>query len=147
MVETIDITIEDMKQELIDIKQKLIELRKKGKYTKICEMKMAMIPSKIKMVEVTRDVKDVSKVTKLIDDAKKEVNFTEKDGYKIADEIDPFLEIVKLMGQINEAIKGARKKEAVELYGKAQNLYKDVQQNYKKEIYLRLVEVHAKLSK
>ena len=146
MVEGIDITIEDMKQELLDIKQKLTEFRKKGKYTKFAEMRIALIPSKIKMVEVTRDIKDVGKVNRLLDEAKKEVAFIENDGYKIEDEKDPFLEIIKLISQINEALKSGKKKDAIEIYNKAQNLYKSIEDDFKKDIYQRLVEIHKKLS-
>ena len=146
MVEGIDISIEDMKQSVLDMKLKLTEFRKKGKYTKIAEMKMGLINSKIKMVEVTREIKDVMKVNKIIDDAKNEIKFIGNDGYKVQDEIDPFLEIIKMISQIDKSIKSGRKKDAVEIYNNAQNLYKSVQDEYKKEVFLRLNEIHKKLS-
>lgn len=146
MVDGIDIAIDDFRQQLADIKQRLSEFRKKGKYTKIAEMRIASIPAKIKMLEATRELKDVAKVNKMIDDANKEVSFIENDGYKVEDIRDPFLDLVKIIDKIKGEIKAGRKKEAIEMYNNAQNLYRSVQQNYKKEIYLMLIEIHKKLS-
>ena len=146
MVDGIDIAIDDFRQQLADIKQRLAEFRKKGKYTKIAEMRIVSIPAKIKMLEATRELKDVAKVNRMIDEANKEASFIENDGYKVEDEKDPFLELVKIAGKIKEEIKAGKKKDVIEMYNNAQNLYKSVQQNYKKEAYLMFIDIHKRLS-
>ena len=80
MVEGIDLTIESLKEKLNEIRLKVSECRKKGFYTKIAEIKLMAIPSKIKMVEITRDYKDLQKITSMLDDARNEILSVEKEG-------------------------------------------------------------------
>ncbi|MEK6946666.1 MAG: hypothetical protein AABX32_03580 [Nanoarchaeota archaeon] len=80
MAEGIDLTVENLKQELNQIKDKISQCRKKGMDTKIAELKIMAIPSKIKMLEVTKDFKDVQKIAKLLNDAIAEIDNVEKGG-------------------------------------------------------------------
>ena len=74
MTDGIDMTVESLKGQLNDIKLKLSQLRKSGLNTRIAELKIMAIPSKIMMLEVTRDYKDMQKIAKLIADAKAEAD-------------------------------------------------------------------------
>ena len=74
MTDGIDMTVESLKGQLNEIKLKLSKLRKSGLNTRIAELKIMAIPSKIMMLEVTRDYKDMQKIARLIADAKAEAD-------------------------------------------------------------------------
>ncbi len=80
MVEGIDLAIESLKEQLNDIKQKISQCRKKGLDTKIAEIKIINIPSKIKMLETTKNYKDIQKISKLLNSAKAEIEPLEREG-------------------------------------------------------------------
>ena len=77
MAQGMDLTIDSLKDELNDIKLKISLCRKKGMDTKIAELKVMAIPSKIKLLEITKDYKDVQKVNNMINDAKIEIESLE----------------------------------------------------------------------
>jgi hypothetical protein len=79
MAEGMDLTIENLKDRLIDIKSRISVCRKKGLYTKIVELKIMQIPSKIKYLEATRVNTDTKKVNLLLNDADKDLKEIEKD--------------------------------------------------------------------
>ena len=80
MDESIDLAIERLKGQLSEIKLKISQCRKRGAYTKIAELKIEAIPSKIMMLEITKEYKDAQKVDKLISDARAEIINIEKEG-------------------------------------------------------------------
>jgi len=53
---------EKLKIRLIELRKKISEKRKHGGYTKIAELKLMNVPSKIKMFKVTNDSKDSEKI-------------------------------------------------------------------------------------
>ena len=86
MVEGIDLTIENLKEQLNEIKQKISQCRKRGLDTKIAELKIMAIPSKIKMVEITRDYKEVQKINNMLNDAKAELENIKKESLNSGNE-------------------------------------------------------------
>lgn len=80
MVERIDLNIENLKLQLDDVKQRISLCRKAGLDTKIVELKVMVIPSKIEMVEITKDFKDMQKISSMLNDAKNEIEVVEKEG-------------------------------------------------------------------
>lgn len=80
MDEGIDLTIEDLKMQLNEIKQRISQFRRRGLDTKIAELKVILIPSKIRIVELTREYKDVQKISNMLNDAKAELESIEKNA-------------------------------------------------------------------
>ena len=80
MDEGIDLAIENLKGQLNEARQKISQSRKKGLDTKIAEIKLMAIPSKIKMVEITKDFKDVQKIIEMLNNVKIEIDGIEKDS-------------------------------------------------------------------
>lgn len=85
MSDAIDLTIENLKSQLNSIKQRISQCRKKGLYTKIAELKITSIPSKIMMAEATKDFKDAQKVSRLLSDAAVEVENIEREAENAKD--------------------------------------------------------------
>ena len=149
MVEGIDLTIEDLKAQLNEIKQRISQFRKKGLDTKIVQLKIMSIPSKIKMVEATKDYKDVKKITNMINDAKAEVRSLEKESLNIENEIEDnqLKNISILMEKIDVFLNVNKIKEAKENYLECINIYKNLPQENKKDIFNKLNELRIRISR
>jgi len=74
MTDESDPTIEKLETRLNEIKLRLSELRKKGKDTKIAELKIMTIPFKIRLADVTKSPKDIERVKSFFDDVEYELN-------------------------------------------------------------------------
>jgi hypothetical protein len=70
--------IESLREALDDLKRELTEVRKEGKDTKIAELFIMTIPSKLQYAEVSYDRKDIDNVRKLLEKAKEELESSEK---------------------------------------------------------------------
>ena len=149
MVEGIDLTIENLKEQLNEIKQKISQCRKKGLDTKIAEIKIMAIPSKINMVEITKDFKDIQKINEMLNTARIEIDAIEKDDLSINNEIsDSSLnEIYVLMEKIDKLLNSNKIKEAKENCLKCINIYNDIPQINKKEVFERLNNLRTRLSR
>ena len=77
-MEGIDLSIENLKEQLNELKQKISQLRKQGLDTKIAVIMMMSVPSKIKMLEITKDYKDLQKIINIINNARAEIDSLEK---------------------------------------------------------------------
>ena len=71
---------EALKNKLEMLKKKISECRKKGRYTKIAEMKIKNIPSKIMMANVTLKKIDIDKAMLEIETVEKEIRECEKES-------------------------------------------------------------------
>ena len=78
-MEGIDLSIENLKEQLNELKQKISQLRKKGMNMKLADIRLMSIPSKIKMAEITKDYKDVQKINLMLKDAREEIRSIEED--------------------------------------------------------------------
>lgn len=72
-MEGIDLSIENLKEQLNELKQKISQLRKKGMNMKLADIRLMSIPSKIKMAEITKDYKDVQKINIMLNYAREEI--------------------------------------------------------------------------
>jgi hypothetical protein len=69
--------IATMKEELEELKRDLAEARKLGKDTKIAELIVMAIPSKLRYAEITGERKDIGKVKSLLKNARDEIESAE----------------------------------------------------------------------
>ena len=78
MMEGIDLTIDSLKEQLNDIKARISQCRKKGLSTRIPETRVMSVPAKIKMLEITKDFKDVQKINAILEMTRKDIEYIEK---------------------------------------------------------------------
>lgn len=78
----IDLSIENLKEQLAEIKQKISLLRRKGIDMRIADLRLMSLPSKIKMAEITKDYKDVQKINSMLDSARDDIINLEKQNQK-----------------------------------------------------------------
>ena len=150
MVEGIDLTIENLKMQLNEIKQKISLCRKRGLDTKIAELKMMLIPSKIKMIEITRDYKEVQKINNMLNDAKAELETIEKESLNSVNETskdNQLKDIYILIEKIEELLNENKIKEAKDNYLKCINFYKNLPENSKKELFERLSDLRVRINR
>ncbi|MBI2646844.1 hypothetical protein HYW99_00015 [Candidatus Woesearchaeota archaeon] len=150
MVEGIDLTIENLKIQLNEIKQKISQCRKKGLDTKIAELKMMLIPSKIKMAEITRDYKEVQKINNMLNDAKAELENIEKENLNSENETSEGKQLEEmhiLIVKIEELLNENKIKEAKDNYLKCINFYKKFPENSKKELFERLNDLRVRINR
>lgn len=149
MVEGMDLTIENLKVQLNEIKQKISQCRKRGLYTKIVELKIMSVPSKIQLLEATRDFRDVQKANNIINDARNEIEFIEKQGLNSGDEVNvsKLEEATKIIEEIDNLLKENKIKEAKDSYLKCTDIYKSLPQENKKEILGRLNELRIRINR
>ena len=147
MMEALDMTIENLKEQLIEIKQHISECRKKGKDTKIAELRVIPIPAKIKLLEVTREIKDVQKVISLLNLAKNEVDDIKKQGLNSEEPIEENLQgIRKLVDLMNKSIDSSNFSAARQNYQKARDMFPNLSREEKKEVYKSLCDISKRLS-
>ena len=150
MADGIDLAIESLKERLSEIKQLISQCRKKGYDTKIAELKILIIPSKIKMVEATRDIKDVQKASKYLGDANSEIEEVARlaaEKQETAKEYDILEDMNEILRKIEASINDRNFSEARQFYQKGINIYKDLPQESKNEVYARLSELRSELIK
>ena len=73
MVEDIEKQIDFLKRYFDGLKKAVSEARKKGLDTRIAELRMMNIPYKIRIVEVTKDKKDINRLKILLSKAEHEI--------------------------------------------------------------------------
>ena len=149
MAEGMELTIENLKEQLNEIKQKISQCRKQGLDTKIAELKIMAIPSKINMVEITKDFKDVQKINEMLNNVRIEIDSTEKEYLIISNGISnsPLNEIYALMEKIDKLLNNNKIKEAKENYLKCINIYKGIPKINKKEVFEKLNNLRNMLSR
>ena len=150
MVEGIDLTIENLKMQLNEIKQKISQCRKKGLDTKIAELKIMAIPSKIKMAEITRDYKEAQKINNMLNNAKAELEDIEKDGLNSGDETSEYNQLKRtyiLIEKIEGLLNENKIKEAKDNYLKCIDFYKNLHEHGKKELFERLSDLRARINR
>ena len=149
MVDGVDIALENMKEQVSTMKSKLSQLRKKGFDTKIAELKVLAIPSKIKFIELTHDFKEVSKANKMVADALLEVQIAETEGEKQKAEKEmnkQMDEVSALADAADDELKDKNQSKAKEYYTLAQEKYKKLPEDRKKEVLDRLSSIRSKLT-
>src|SRR3989344_4134376 len=146
MGDSIDMAMDSIRSELADIKAKISQCRKKGFDTKIAVMMMMEIPARIKLIEATRELKEVSKINKLVMDAKAEIAEAEKKGeeQKKIKEIDKIVEkISDLADASTEELKYRNINKAKEGYTSALGLYSSLPEERKKEVREQLEKIRS----
>ena len=142
MAEGIDYTIESLKQELSELKQHISQCRKKGVDGSIADLRIASIPSKIKMLEATRDIRDVQRINALINQAKAEVEEMEKEvlnrQHKIIISNPDLLEIADMLDSVEQLAKDKRLAEAKGLYLKCHEIYQKLSEVNRKAVFDRI---------
>jgi len=66
-------SLESIKAQVDNLKKSISSLRKSGKDVEIVSLKMLDVPYKIKVVEATKDPKDLNKLKDMILDIEKEI--------------------------------------------------------------------------
>lgn len=64
---------EQLKTRLVELRKRISEKRKQGGYTKISELKLMNIPSKIKMLEIEPNNKDIDKIKATFDEVEEDL--------------------------------------------------------------------------
>ena len=150
MAEGMDLAIESLKEQLNDIKAKISICRKKGMDTKVAELKIMAVPSKIKMIEVTKDYKDVQKVSSMLDNARAEIESTEKEGLNSENEIsksDGLQEIFDLMKSTSMLLNEKRVKDAKIYYLKCVDIYKKLPEEDKRKAFKKLDDLRTSIGR
>ena len=151
MASGFDMTIESLKEELLEIKQRLSQYRKKGIETKIVELRIANIPSKIKMIEVTRDLKDVQKADaqlKLakIDADELELLYQEKINQKPEVHKDEEVSAIEsLLDDAERLAAGKKMQEGKIQFMKCYKAYNELKPENKGKVFERLNKLRALL--
>ena len=151
MTDSTDLAIGNMNDQLNDIRSRIAYFRKKGIDTKIAELKIAPIPSKISMLSVTRDLNDVAKITKLITLVKNELLDLEQEELnrqnQIDDTLSEFEKVNLLIKRIGARLDDRKIEEAKLIYGTLTLIYNNLDKEEKKEVIGKLADIRAKLSK
>ncbi|HLG25106.1 MAG TPA: hypothetical protein VI564_09310 [Candidatus Nanoarchaeia archaeon] len=151
MTDSVELAIGNINDQLSEIRSRIVYFRKKGIDTKIANLKIASIPSKISMLSVTRDLNEVSKITKLITLVKNEIADLEQEELNRQNQIDDTLsELEKvnlLVKRIGHRIDERKIEEAKLIYGSVAAIYKNLSREEKKEVIGRLADIRARLSK
>ncbi len=145
MPEGIDMTLDDLKNQLNDVRQGISFLRKKGAHTAFVEMKIASIPAKIKYVEVTRDFKDVQKVTSLMEEAKSEIKDAESLLVESMTEKNLLGAVLYLMDRMEELLRTRQTGDARRFYMRCYEIYQKLNNEQKKEVFKRLSELRGRM--
>ena len=151
MTSGFDMTIESLKEELNEIKQRLSLYRKKGIDTKVVELRIANIPSKIKMIEVTKDLKDVQKANSQLRLAKMDAEELEQAYQEKLDQKpqiqkdDELVAIEYLMDETEKMIKNQRPKEGKVQFMRCYKLYNELKPENKGKVFERLNKIRSLL--
>jgi hypothetical protein len=148
-----DFAMDQMRETIVSIKQRLTQYRKKGLDTSVIDMRLAFIPPKIKMIEVTRDGKDIQRTNAILDLAKKDADDLEAEyqavlSYKKPQEPDPATEEIDYL--IEQGRKAAAKSgtaEAKAFYLRAFKEYNSLKDEQKKRVIGNLGQFRAELTK
>ena len=147
MMEALDMTIDNLKDQLLEVKQHISECRKKGLDTKIAELRVIPIPAKIKLLEVTREIKDVQKVISLLNLAKNEVDEIKKQDLNSDDSIEENINSMRMLQtKINASLDGRNLGEAKRYYQKAREIFPKLAREEKKEVYKSLSDIASRLN-
>lgn len=149
MADGIDMAMDSMRERLVEIKAKISQCRKKGFYTKIAELKIAEIPSKIKLLEVTREVKEVARINTMLEDAKAEIESVQAEGEAlgVAKDVDKAVDrIADSVDSAWEELKYNNINKAKGLYSAAVGGYSSLPDERKKEVREGLERLRNKLS-
>jgi Rieske Fe-S protein len=130
--------IDKLKDDFIEMQQKVSELRKSGKYTKIAELIVLDIPSKIKMAQITQEDKDISAIQRSIKDIREEVNLISRKS-----EFDLIHSTIK---EAFENLRKDEKKKAIEKYNEIMKIYPLLTKSLKKTVYSACIELKKRLS-
>lgn len=157
-----DIT-EQLKKELEDIKFELSSLRKKGIDTKIADLKIMNIPSKINMIKITKSSRDIGNVKRLMISAWQEITVIKKEAgleteplsekineirnpnKNIPDQAPEFKLANQLIQEANNFINSKKYNEAHELYTKINEVYRKLPKESKAQIYKSCMDIHKSL--
>ena len=148
MADGMDFAIDNFKSQLTELKQKISRCRKKGMDAKIAELKIIAIPSKIRMLEVTRDLKDVQKISKMVNDALIEVNELENGVIHDEKSEEPESQehiLDKMILEAEYLVSTKKLKEAKEIYLKGIDIYKNIKSEGKKSAFEKLNSLRASL--
>ena len=145
----IDMAIETMRIKLADIKSKISQCRKKGFDTKIAELRIAGIPARIKLLEATREIKEVSVISLMLQDAAAETDEAEKNGEEQKKNVEYDLlveQIIEAADSGLEELKYHNINKAKECYTNALGKYNSLPDERKKEVREQLEKLRNKLS-
>ena len=127
--------IEGMKGELAELKDELSRQRKKGIDVFIAQLKIAALPSKLKMAEATQTAKDAAAAQRLIDEVGAELKASsESPEENFKNNQQAFYKIIDYIERAKEAAGHGKKEEAAVLYTYVQEHYKALSPEQKKQI-------------
>ncbi len=147
--------IDKLNSEFYEIKQKMSELRKAGIDVKIAEFKSANIPSKIDMIKITKDNKDIEKIKNMIQEVRQELE--EAEGQKEEENIDysksyddySNIEIIKRARElISDGRKNIEQKDyqgALDNYAELREIYNYLPMNLKRPIYKEIHDIYKRI--
>ena len=152
MPDGIVIATDRIKDDIASIKQRLIQYRKKGVDTSVVDIRLSMLPSKIKMIEATRDGKDIQRATAILNLAKRDADELEQQyqqaiNFKKPEEPDSAVEEIRyIIGQSRKMMKSDIK-EAKAFYWRAYKGYITLKDEQKKKVITALNQLRLDLNK
>jgi 5-bromo-4-chloroindolyl phosphate hydrolysis protein len=136
--------IDRLKEELNQIKTDMAVHRKKGNDMFIAQLKVANIPSKIKMAEATRAEKDFQAVRNMLAEARKEVPELPKENFNNP-AAQLLLQLRANIAQAKKDIIAGNRKEAAEIYQKIASAYPSLAPDQKREMLPELKSIFQSL--
>ncbi|MCP3682410.1 MAG: hypothetical protein GY861_06930 [bacterium] len=146
-------TIEILNAELKEIKDTISQARKAGVDTKIAEMLVMNIPSKILMVKATGEAKDIEKVRLMLQDANAEMGEYKKESFKNAENEERtsgkggFEQFQALITTATSLLESGKTAEAHAVYTEIQQEYTKLPSDMKKQVFSDCVEIQKGLMK
>lgn len=146
MNEDKDPRIEKLESTFDDLKSDLSMLRKKGKDVLIAELRLGFLPGKIKLAQATLDDKDFENAKKIINEVNKEFDELGLRDLKKEENPGQNLDFIKhKCEQALNAIEKQNKEMAREIYSQIQKAFNNLDDDEKKEVFDKCVEVAKKL--
>ena len=152
MPDGIDIAIGNLRDAFIELKQRISVCRRKGLDTKISELRMSSVPAKIKMVEATRDFRDVQKVNVMISQSRSEVEEIEHQmmtAEKVEEEkVDQeIIKMEEMMDDLDRRIKAGDAQKAKDYYLQCFNIYNKLESKNKLKVIQKLTFLREVLAR
>ena len=133
--------IERLKGELADLKDELSRQRKRGTDVFIARLKMTVIPSKLKMAEITHSDKDIAVAKNILDEVRAELKTAApkppaelEENFKKEPAEEPINKVKDYIERAEEALLHGKKEEAAGLYSYVREHYKTLSPEQKKQI-------------
>ena len=144
----IDLAIDNLKTQVADLKQQFSQARKKGFDVSLPYLKFMNLPSKVGVAEATKNTEDIKRVILLLDEIRKELEETQKQGEmstKNHDEQGYMQRIESLFMEAEKAVREKHWERVLNMYVEIRGLYPFIPEGLKKETYKRSLELYHAL--